>query len=215
MQIMARLDWPQKGPAMRYLILFIYQIYTLLRRLSADRMSASTAGRRHAKQSEQAGFATVPPPLPGEVFGTGDLDEPTADKEPWPTVWPFDAVPVMGRAEQGMYHQLRVTFPDYVILAQVALSRVVTVRMGYPAREWNNRINRMSLDFVVCRKDSSVVAAIELDDRSHLRSEAQVRDAKKDAVLRAAGIPLFRWQASRLPDRHALLEALAATSVRR
>ena len=114
-----------------------------------------------------------------------------------------------------MYNQLRTTFPDYVILAQVALSRVVTVKRGYPVREWNNRINRMSLDFVVCRKDSSVVAAIEIDDRSHFRADAQTRDAKKDAVLQAAGIPLFRWQARRLPDKAELITAIEAARVRR
>ena len=35
--------------------------------------------------------------------------------------------------------------------------------------------NRMSLDFVVCRKDSTIVAAIELDDKSH------EKDSRKEA----------------------------------
>jgi hypothetical protein len=41
---------------------------------------------------------------------------------------------------------------------------------------------------------------VELDDRSHFREVARRRDAKKDAVLRAAGIPVVRFQARAIPS---------------
>ena len=41
------------------------------------------------------------------------------------------------------------------------------VKQGFNFNEWNNRINRMSLDFAVCHKDSTIIAAVELDDKSH------------------------------------------------
>jgi len=45
-------------------------------------------------------------------------------------------------------------------LAQVQVSRVLGVKSGHKFHEWNNRINRLSYDFVVCAKDASVLAAI-------------------------------------------------------
>jgi very-short-patch-repair endonuclease len=51
----------------------------------------------------------------------------------------------------------------------------------------------MHVDFVLA--DASTLEprlAIELDDRSHGRPEAKERDAFKDAVLAAAGMPLLR-----------------------
>ena len=70
--------------------------------------------------------------------------------------------------------------------------------------EWNNRINRMSLDFVVCHKDSTIAAAIELDDKSHDKASRKEADDKKGKALSAAGIALIRWQASALPDEAAI-----------
>jgi len=42
-----------------------------------------------------------------------------------------------------------------MVLAQVQLSRVLGVKKGFNPREWNNRINRMSYDFVVCSSSTS------------------------------------------------------------
>jgi hypothetical protein len=71
-----------------------------------------------------------------------------------------------------------------------------------------NRINRMSFDFVVCLKDSTVVAAIELNDRSQESAERIEADIKKSRAASSAGIRLVRWNVKGLPDsddiRHAL-----------
>lgn len=37
----------------------------------------------------------------------------------------------------------------------------------------HNRINRMSVDFVVCNKDPGIVAVIELADATHQRKDRQ------------------------------------------
>ena len=68
----------------------------------------------------------------------------------------------------------------------------------------------MRLDFVVCLKDSTVVAAIELDDRSHQKASGVEADAKKEKALSSAGVPLVRWQVSALPDEAAIRLAFAA-----
>jgi very-short-patch-repair endonuclease len=97
--------------------------------------------------------------------------------------------------------------PERIVLAQVQLSRVLGVKKGFNFNEWNNRINRMSLDILVCLKDSTVVAAIELDDRTHEKESRIHADSKKEKALSAAGITLIRWQVSALPDDAAIRQA--------
>ena len=45
---------------------------------------------------------------------------------------------------------------------------------------------------IVERRSFSIVAAVELDDASHLRPERRRRDILLEEVLRQAGIPLLR-----------------------
>lgn len=123
-------------------------------------------------------------------------------------VWPFYARTLLTPPEQVLYHRLVKALPDVIVLAQVQLSRVLGVKRGFNVVEWNNRINRMSLDFVICRKDGAVLAAVELDDRSHEKASRVAADAKKERALAAAGIRLIRWQASALPDEATIRQAL-------
>ena len=126
------------------------------------------------------------------------------DDEPWP----FYSKRPLSPPEQVLYHRLVAALPEHIVLAQVQLSRVMGVKKAFNARGWMNRINRMSFDFVVCSKDSTVVAAIELDDRSHESADRIEADVKKSRAASAAGIRIVRWNVKGLPDdddiRHAL-----------
>jgi very-short-patch-repair endonuclease len=120
--------------------------------------------------------------------------------------WPFYAKKPLTQPEQVLYHRLVAALPECIVLAQVQLSRVLGVKKGFKFNEWNNRINRMSLDYVVCLKDATVVAAVELDDKSHERAERIEADAKKEKALSAAGITLLRWKVGALPDEASIRE---------
>jgi hypothetical protein len=122
--------------------------------------------------------------------------------------WPFCAKKVLTRPEQVLYYRLVGALPDYIVLAQVQLSRVLGVKRGFNFMAWNNRIDRLSLDFLVCLKDSTAVAAIELDDPSHDRPDRQEADARKAFALRSAGVRLVRWSTKALPDERAIREAM-------
>ncbi len=115
-------------------------------------------------------------------------------------VWPFYAKKPLSQPEQILYFRLIQALPEHIILAQVQLSRMLGVKKGNNYQAWSNRINRMSVDFVVCNKDSSVVAVIELDDSTHQRKDRQAADAKKDKALQSAEIKIVRWQAKAIPD---------------
>jgi very-short-patch-repair endonuclease len=119
----------------------------------------------------------------------------TSDK-----VWPFYAKKPLSQPEQVLYFRLIQALPDNIILTQVQLSRLLGVKKGNNYRAWFNRINRMSADFVVCNKDSSIVAVVELDDATHQKEERQAADAKKDKALSSAGIRIVRWHVKDIPD---------------
>ena len=121
-----------------------------------------------------------------------------------PATWPFYVKKPLTQPEQVLYHRLVQALPDHIVLAQVQVSRVLGVKKGSKFNEWNNRINRLSYDFVVCTKDSTVIAAIELDDKSHEKTSRQSTDEKKNKASLDAGLRLVRWHVRSLPDDQAI-----------
>jgi very-short-patch-repair endonuclease len=123
--------------------------------------------------------------------------------------WPYYAKRPLSQSEQVLYHRLVKALPEHIVLAQVQPPRVLGVRRGFNFHQWNNRINRLSYDFVVCAKDSTVLAAIELDDKSHESRSRAETDARKEKATNAAGVHLIRWRVNSLPDQ-AVIEAAFA-----
>ncbi|EMY3517279.1 DUF2726 domain-containing protein, partial [Escherichia coli] len=64
------------------------------------------------------------------------------------------------------------------------------------SRQWwqlFRMVSQWHVDVVIVERCSfSIVAAVELDDASHLRPERRRRDILLEEVLRQAGIPLLR-----------------------
>lgn len=123
--------------------------------------------------------------------------------------WPFYAKKPLSQPEQVLFHRLVKALPGHIVLAQVQLSRVLGVKKGFNFHEWNNRINRMSYDFLVCATDAAVLVAIELDDKTHESATRAAQDAKKARASAAAGIRLVRWNVKDLPDDVAIRAAVA------
>jgi len=125
------------------------------------------------------------------------------------TPWPFYAKRPLSQAEQVLYNRLVQALPDHMVLAQVQVSRVLGVKKGFSFHEWSNRINRLSYDFVVCSRDSTVVAAIELDDKSHDAPSRIATDQKKNRATTSAGVRLIRWNVRALPDVATIRQTLS------
>lgn len=119
-------------------------------------------------------------------------------------LWPFVSRSPLTEVEQVLYFRLVQALPQYVVLAQVPMSAFLRVRKGRPYREWMNRISQKSVDYLVCRRDFSIVAAIELDDATHDRPRRRAADAAKNRALAGAGVPLVRWKVTSLPDFDAI-----------
>ena len=99
--------------------------------------------------------------------------------------------------EQSMFLRLSATFPEHVVLSQVAFSALITSRQ--PATR--NGFNRKMADFVLCSKAFDVLAVIELDDASHKNRERE--DADRDQWLTKAGYRVERYL--QIPDEAKLL----------
>lgn len=121
---------------------------------------------------------------------------------------PYYAKKVMSKPEQVLYYKLIEALPDHIVLAQVQLSRFLGVKKDYQFHEWNNKINRMSADFLICKKDSSVVAVIELDDKSHEDEKRKQADNKKDKAINSSGLVVIRWNVQNMPDSQKIKEQL-------
>jgi very-short-patch-repair endonuclease len=90
---------------------------------------------------------------------------------------------------------------NYRAFAQVRLAELVNPTLGAnPAsrRQALNGVMAKSVDFVICDVLTlDPVAAIEVDDRSHLLPERQQRDAFVNAFFLEIGLPLMRVKARR------------------
>jgi hypothetical protein len=119
--------------------------------------------------------------------------------------WPVAAKKLLTEREQSLYQSLLRLYPNYKLFIQVALSQLIGIDRKHPERESiRARYKQLVADFVFCREDLSVVAVIELDDRSHERADRQDADARKNKALADAGIRLVRIPAGRLPSEDAL-----------
>jgi len=109
-------------------------------------------------------------------------------------VWPFMPRVFMTNAEVRFFQQLKQATPEYLIFSQVALSRLIECTDEEDEKFWFNRINRMSVDYVLVDQDGqNVLVAIELDDWSHDDHVRARADLKKDKALISAGIPMVRF----------------------
>lgn len=115
------------------------------------------------------------------------------------TPLPYTARPLMTVTELQVYDRLLRALPDYMVFAQVQVSRV----LESPEQDnlyWFNFINRLSYDFVVCDTDGIPLAAIEIDDDTHQLPERAEADHRKNRATEAAGIAMLRWQVREIPN---------------
>ena len=113
--------------------------------------------------------------------------------------WPPQAVRVMTLGERQAFEILRRALPGHVVLAQVPLSRFISVPTLFPYSQWLQRAGRLGVDLLVCDFSSRAVGAVEVRT-----ADESVRGAKRHKrlieVLRAAGVTVFEWNEDDLPS---------------
>ena len=101
--------------------------------------------------------------------------------------WPPQAVRVMTLGERKAFEILRRALPDHVVLAQVPLSRFISVPTRHPYVQWLTRAGRLGVDLLVCDFSSRAVAAVEVRTLDESARSAK-RHRRLVEVLRAAGV---------------------------
>ena len=94
---------------------------------------------------------------------------------------------IMTAFEQKLFTQLKLAFPQYHVLSQVAFSALIT-NQNYKIR---SQFNRKVTDFVLINDQGDVIAIIELDDPSHLDKVEE--DKFRDLMLTQAGYKVVRF----------------------
>ncbi len=98
--------------------------------------------------------------------------------------------------EQVLYWRLVGALPDYMVLAQVSLSRC----LGTKDSGGLDTLTSKNLDFVICDKASDVVAVIEINTKVHNNKIVSKEDEQKYKALKKAGIDIIKWRANSLPS---------------
>ncbi len=119
-------------------------------------------------------------------------------------------VTLLTPAEQAFRDALLRAIPENVEVSYKV--RLLDVIEGENPRDAaaRNKVQSKHLDFVLVDRESSrVLAAIELDDASHLRADRVARDAFLEQAMKSAGVPLLRFRAAREYDVHNLATKIA------
>lgn len=131
---------------------------------------------------------------------SGGRAQPVADPE-LDTVadWPPQAVRVLSLPERQAYNILRKAVPSHLVLAQVPLSRFISVPTGRSYSQWLHRAGRLTVDLVICDYSSRPIAVVEVRSGSETERSRQ-RHERVAQVLRSAGITVHVWLESALPS---------------
>jgi len=122
----------------------------------------------------------------------------------------FKAKPLLTVNELEFLARLEAAMPELRFFAQVAMGALLDPAVprsdGKAYLRLRGMFSQKIVDFVAqARNDGSIVAIIELDDRTH---DAE-RDSKRDVMLASAGYRIVRWNSKAKPDAAAIRAALA------
>jgi len=110
----------------------------------------------------------------------------------------------LSEAEQELYWRLVEALPECVVLSQVSFRSFLrpdqTKAANPRTRAIYFRMAQQSIDFLVCLKDFTVVATVELDESP----DGTRRDPTRDELLKAAGIAPLHIRAGEIPSAAAL-----------
>ncbi|GEM_PF-757100 len=119
---------------------------------------------------------------------------------------------MLSDAEAAFYWALKRAVGDrWVILPRVPLHRVFR-RIEHLPHEMYTMLENGEVDFLLVHPRSwEPVCGIELDDSTHHSPTRRERDRRKEALFRAAGLPLLRWSMSERWDVEEIATRVSAT----
>lgn len=120
-------------------------------------------------------------------------------------------------AQADLLYYLQTAFPGQAVLADVPLSKIVSIRRTANRRRAHEALNTMRVNFAVC--DSGGKAAFVFDVEAHRKGDASVAqrdETAKDRILKSAGVRLIyikdTTRSMPSPDEFRLKLSLASLS---
>jgi hypothetical protein len=113
--------------------------------------------------------------------------------------WPPQVVRILSLPERQAYNVLRKAVPGHLVLAQVPLSRFISVPTRNPYSQWLSKVGRLTVDLVVCDFSSRVIAVVEVRSGEET-ARSRKRHQRVTQVLQAAGVTVHVWNESALPS---------------
>ncbi|MFJ2995608.1 DUF2726 domain-containing protein [Pandoraea sp. NPDC087047] len=110
----------------------------------------------------------------------------------------YFAVAPLTKSEQAFHKFLKTCLPNQTLFAHVAVGKLVQTKW-WASEFHHRRITDLSVDFLVCRPDNTIIAVIELGDASRDTPECRHRTAKLEALMQAVGVPMIRWDVRQPP----------------
>lgn len=99
----------------------------------------------------------------------------------------------MEQREQECFNRLTKSLaPDFLVFPQVAFSQIIDTEGGskFDNEGLRRTMSQKVADFVICKTDLTMIAIIELDDRSHIGKEE--KDKQRDSIIRQIGLMPLR-----------------------
>jgi len=131
--------------------------------------------------------------------------EPVKPKPNTQGKWPYKPKLAMTNAERILYHRLIAAMPNHIILAKVHLPSILDISDEEDHQFWLNRISHKRVDFLVCYKDGSVVAVIELENEACDDGDKKNVDHKREKALQDAGVRVVKWNVKDIPAKEDIL----------
>ena len=126
--------------------------------------------------------------------------------KPSPKALPYVLNPsLVTAAERSFLGCLDTVLPPEIrVFAKVRLADIFSVEKSTDRAGWRSALNKIQskhVDFLLCQSDDlSPLAAIELDDKSHNRTDRHERDRFLDELFANSRIKLLRIRAQRSYD---------------
>ena len=123
----------------------------------------------------------------------------------------YSAQPLIVREQEAMLKYLHTTFPGQVVVPNVPLSHMLSVRRADKRQRAEDRLRDHKVDFVVCGVDGRPLFAFDVEQFHLSDARNKAHQAKiKNRMLKTAGVRLVSVKASvdRMPSPNHFREQL-------
>ena len=115
---------------------------------------------------------------------------------------------LLNTSEQALYHRLVEAMPNMTVCCQVGIAQLAQLRGQHAVDEISDWVGRC-INFVICRDDFSIVAAVDLSWPGDEEPERQKAAEAKRLALEKLEIPLIVYRPHQLPNVDSIARNIA------